>query len=58
MKRGTKITVFVASMALTFGSLMAFAGPHRCGRSMKAHWNDHSTEAGCLKLSGREVPQN
>ncbi len=34
MKRGTKITVFIASMALTVGSLIAIVGPrhHRyCG---------------------------
>jgi len=34
MKRGTKITVFIASMALTVGSMLAIIGPrhHRyCG---------------------------
>lgn len=31
MKRGTKITVFIASMALTVGSLLAFVGPRHCG---------------------------
>ena len=31
MNRGTKITVFIASMALTVGSLVAFVGPRHCG---------------------------
>ena len=32
MKRGAKATIFIASMALTIGSLMAIAGPRR-------HWH-------------------
>ncbi|HOZ88016.1 MAG TPA: hypothetical protein PL029_09670 [Bacteroidia bacterium] len=31
MKKGTKITVFIASMALTVGSLMAIVSPRHCG---------------------------
>lgn len=31
MKRGTKITVFIASTALTAGSLFAVFGPRHCG---------------------------
>lgn len=31
MKKGTKITVFIVSMALTVGSLIAFVGPRHCG---------------------------
>lgn len=31
MNRGTKITVFIVSMALTVGSLIAFVGPRHCG---------------------------
>jgi hypothetical protein len=31
MKRGTKITVFIASMALTAGSLFAIFGSRYCG---------------------------
>ncbi len=58
MKRGTKITVFIASMALTVGSLVAFVGPRHCGHHGMyrhcdkmndnthhgncANWNDHS----------------
>ena len=40
------MTVFIASMALTFGSLMAFVGPRHCGRGMHNHWQDHRMEAG------------
>ena len=42
MKKGAKITVFIASMALTLGSLIAIAGPryHR-------HWGCHSQAYGC-----------
>jgi hypothetical protein len=29
MKRGTKATIFIATMALTIGSLMAIVGPRR-----------------------------
>ena len=31
MKKGTKITVFIISMALTVGCLFAFVGPRHCG---------------------------
>lgn len=44
MKKGTKITLFLASMALTVGSLVAFVGPRHCGYGMNRHasWtNDH-----------------
>ena len=52
MKRGTKITVFVASMALTVGSLVAFVGPRHCGHhGMYGHcnsWqNNHSDKDNC-----------
>jgi hypothetical protein len=36
MKRGTKAAVFIASMALTTGSLIAFIGPRHYG-----HWGNH-----------------
>jgi len=40
MKRGAKITVFIASMALTVGSLVAFVGPRHCGHhGMYGHCN-------------------
>ncbi len=43
MKRGTKITVFIASMALTVGSLIGFAGPRHCG--------DHGMYKHCDKMN-------
>ncbi len=44
MKRGTKITVFIASMALTAGSLFAFFGPRHCGHhGMYNHGSCEST---------------
>jgi hypothetical protein len=36
MKRGTKAAVFIASMALTVGSLIAFIGPRHY-----RHWGNH-----------------
>jgi hypothetical protein len=51
MKRGTKATVFIASMALTVGSLIAIVGPRRYGHCGKEnyynreachHWNKNS----------------
>lgn len=47
MKRGTKITVFIASMALTLGSLFAFVGPRHCGGGIHGHrgWHHDKTEA-------------
>ncbi|MBA2610928.1 MAG: hypothetical protein H0U95_03085 [Bacteroidetes bacterium] len=48
MKRGTKITIFIASMALTVGSLIAFVGPRHCGHhGMYGHcgtWQGHDYE--------------
>ncbi len=44
MKRGTKITVFIASMALTVGSLVAFVGPRHCGH--------HGMYGHCNKMNG------
>ncbi len=44
MKRGTKITVFIASMALTVGSLVAFVGPRHCGQ--------HGMYGHCNKMNG------
>ncbi|MEO6302187.1 MAG: hypothetical protein ABIP51_03335 [Bacteroidia bacterium] len=50
MKRGTKITVFIASMALTVGSLIAFVGPRHCGHhGMYGHcnsWQGHNYDKG------------
>jgi hypothetical protein len=31
------MTVFIASMALTLGSLFAFVGPRHCGHGMYRH---------------------
>jgi len=39
MKKGTKITIFIASMALTAGSLFAFLGPRHCGHHGMYHHN-------------------
>ncbi|MBL7920822.1 MAG: hypothetical protein JNJ40_10940 [Bacteroidia bacterium] len=44
MKKGTKITVFIASMALTVGSLFAFVGPRHCGQ--------HGVYRHCNKANG------
>ena len=39
MRRGTKIIVFIASMALTLGSLFAFVGPRHCGMHGHRGWH-------------------
>ncbi len=49
MKRGTKITVFIASMALTVGSLVAIVGPRHpryCGGYGQGGWNTHHGTCG------------
>ncbi len=37
MKRRTRIAVFITSMALTTGCLIAFAGPRHCGHGHYPH---------------------
>jgi ABC-type phosphate transport system ATPase subunit len=60
MNRGTKITVFIASMALTVGSLLAFVGPRHCGHhGMYRHYdkmNDNNYHHGnCTNWNDRSV---
>ena len=49
MKKGTKITVFLVSMGLTIGSLIAFVGPRHCGHH--GMYNHGS----CEQTSGSET---
>jgi hypothetical protein len=37
MKRRTRIAVFITSMALTTGCLIAFAGPRHCAHGHNQH---------------------
>jgi len=47
MKRGTKTTVFIASKALTVGSLIAFVGPRHCGHhGMYRHFTNANYQYG------------
>jgi hypothetical protein len=61
MKRGTKITVFIASMALTLGSLIGFAGPRHCGgHGMYRHCDktnnyNHSVWNNCSEIDSARV---
>jgi hypothetical protein len=48
MKRGTKFTVFVASMALTVAGLFAFVGPRHCyGRYHHGYAYEKYHQGGC-----------
>ena len=55
MKRGTKMAIFIASMGLTIGSLMALVGPRHCGNSFYNHGvcagHNGNSGASCLNNS-------
>ncbi len=61
MKRGTRITIFIASMALTVGSLVAFVGPRHCGHhGMYGHCNSwqndhHHSHGSCTNWNNHSV---